>query len=87
MRLTFKTPRLTMRPFEADDAPRIAYLAGEYDVAKMCGRVPHPYSVDMAEQWLLRHRAERQRKIEFTVQRRTSLVLLPVERKLFFLLK
>jgi RimJ/RimL family protein N-acetyltransferase len=65
MRLTFETPRLAMRPFEADDARRIAYLAGEYDVAKMCGRVPHPYSVDMAEQWLRRHRAEREQGRDF----------------------
>ena len=40
MRLTFATRRLSMRPFEAADARRIAYLAGDYDVAKMCGRVP-----------------------------------------------
>ena len=65
MRLTFETPRLAMRPFEAADARRIAYLAGEYDVAKMCSRVPHPYSVDMAEQWLARQRAERERHLDF----------------------
>lgn len=45
MQLTIRTQRLTLRPFEEADARRVAYLAGEYDVAKMCGRVPHPYSM------------------------------------------
>lgn len=45
MQLTITTQRLTLRPFEEADARRVAYLAGEYDVAKMCGRVPHPYTM------------------------------------------
>lgn len=45
MHLTITTPRLSLRPFEEADARRIAYLAGDYDVAKMCSRVPHPYTM------------------------------------------
>lgn len=45
MQITITTPRLSLRPFEETDARRIAYLAGDYDVAKMCGRVPHPYTM------------------------------------------
>jgi ribosomal-protein-alanine N-acetyltransferase len=45
---TIRTPRLLLRPFEEADARRVAYLAGEYDVAKMCGRVPHPYTMASA---------------------------------------
>jgi RimJ/RimL family protein N-acetyltransferase len=52
MLLTITTQRLTLRPFEKADAPRLAYLAGDYDVSKMCGRVPHPYSVATAYAWL-----------------------------------
>jgi RimJ/RimL family protein N-acetyltransferase len=61
MRLHFETTRLSMRPFEAEDARRIAYLAGEYDVARMCGRVPHPYSLKQAEEWLATQDDKRQR--------------------------
>ncbi len=52
MQLTIETPRLTLRPFAEADARRIAYLAGEYDVAKMCGRVPHPYTMANAFDFL-----------------------------------
>lgn len=48
MLLTIRTQRLTLRPFEEADARRIAYLAGDYDVAKMCSRVPHPYPIAAA---------------------------------------
>jgi RimJ/RimL family protein N-acetyltransferase len=65
MQVAFETPRLAMRPFGLGDARRISYLAGEYDVAKMCGRVPHPYSVDMAEQWLGRLRVEGEQLLDF----------------------
>lgn len=52
MQLTIRTRRLTLRPFEEADARRVAYLAGDYDVAKMCGRVPHPYTMAAAYDFL-----------------------------------
>ena len=52
MQTTIRTKRLTLRPFTEADARRIAYLAGEYDVAKMCGRVPHPYTMADAYDFL-----------------------------------
>jgi [ribosomal protein S5]-alanine N-acetyltransferase len=55
MLLTITTRRLTLRPFETTDAPRVAYLAGDYDVSRMCGRVPHPYSVAAAQGWIGGH--------------------------------
>jgi RimJ/RimL family protein N-acetyltransferase len=45
---TIRTSRLILRPFEKADARRVAYLAGAYDVAKMCGRVPHPCTMASA---------------------------------------
>ena len=52
MQTTIRTKRLILRPFVEADARRIAYLAGEYDVAKMCGRVPHPYTMADAYDFL-----------------------------------
>lgn len=45
---TITTRRLTLRTYEPTDAARVAYLAGDYAVAKMCGRVPHPYTIAAA---------------------------------------
>lgn len=47
-----KTERLFLRPLRPDDAPRIAKLAGDWAVASMTGRIPYPYSVETAQQWL-----------------------------------
>ncbi len=52
MQTKIRTKRLILRPFTEEDVRRIAYLAGEYDVAKMCGRVPHPYTIADAYDFL-----------------------------------
>lgn len=62
---TISTRRLELRPFEASDARRVAYLAGDYAVAKMCGRVPHPYSFQAAQGWIAGQAADRARGVEF----------------------
>jgi len=62
---TIKTARLTLRPFHETDARRIAYLAGDYDVARWCGRVPHPYSYKMALDWLATHPKKLESGTEF----------------------
>lgn len=48
------TERLRLRPLGAADAPRIAELAGDWDVARMTGAIPHPYGPADAEAFLLR---------------------------------
>lgn len=47
-----QTRRLTLRPLIDADAVRIAALAGDWDVARMTGRVPYPYSARAARQWI-----------------------------------
>lgn len=46
------TPRLTLRPPIALDADDIAHWLSDWDVTKMLGRVPWPYSLDEAEKWI-----------------------------------
>jgi RimJ/RimL family protein N-acetyltransferase len=65
MQLTIDTTRLLLRPFVATDARRIAYLAGDYEVAKMCGRVPHPYSMKTAIDWIASQDAQRAKGEDF----------------------
>lgn len=47
-----RTRRLELRPVHVADAPRLALLAGDYDVASMTGTIPHPYSEQMAGEWI-----------------------------------
>ncbi len=47
-----KSKRLTFRKFVPGDAPRIAELAGDWNVASMTARIPYPYTPELAQQWL-----------------------------------
>jgi RimJ/RimL family protein N-acetyltransferase len=47
-----ETRRLLLRPPEARDAGRIAELAADWDVVRMTGRMPHPYTLDDAAQFV-----------------------------------
>ncbi|MBS0409420.1 MAG: GNAT family N-acetyltransferase [Proteobacteria bacterium] len=52
-----ETPRLTLRPVQADDAPRLAMLASDIGVARMTAALPHPYPRSAAEGFVA-HAAE-----------------------------
>lgn len=49
---TLPTARLKLRPFSIEDAPRIAMFAGDWDVARMTARIPHPYSERDAREFI-----------------------------------
>jgi ribosomal-protein-alanine N-acetyltransferase len=51
-KLTLKTERLTLRPLLATDAQSFVSFAGDADVARMTARIPHPYSLAQAEEWI-----------------------------------
>ena len=50
--MQIRTQRLLLRPPALADAARIGLLAGDYDVACMTGTIPHPYSEQMAAEWI-----------------------------------
>jgi RimJ/RimL family protein N-acetyltransferase len=54
-RPTIQTERLILRPFEAADAPRVAALCGDREIAANTLLIPHPYSLGDAESWLAAH--------------------------------
>ncbi len=47
-----KSQRLTYRTLDYSDAARITELAGDWDVARMTARIPFPYSLTQAHQWI-----------------------------------
>ena len=44
MRNRIETERLVLRPFETQDLSALVLYAGDYDVAKATGQLPHPYT-------------------------------------------
>ena len=50
--MELRTERLLLDPFREEDAARVAALAGNWKVARMTARIPHPYSEDLARQWI-----------------------------------
>ncbi len=47
-----KTRRLVLRELVDSDAPELASLAGDWDVARMTARIPYPYSEALAREWM-----------------------------------
>lgn len=47
-----RTNRIVLRAPIASDAPSIARLANDYGVASMTARLPHPYGLADAQQWI-----------------------------------
>lgn len=52
MRDKILTDRLILRKFEADDLKAVAAYAGDYEVARATGQLPHPYTIADAQAWL-----------------------------------
>ena len=50
--MQIRTQRLSLRPLDPADAASIRALAGDFDVARMTGMIPHPYSERDALAWI-----------------------------------
>lgn len=59
MTTEIRTERLLLRPFHNEDAAAVAALAGNWNVARMTARIPHPFSEMLARQWIAGHAALR----------------------------
>ena len=46
------TKRLILRAFTMQDARQVHILAGEYEIAANTLRIPHPYELEHAENWI-----------------------------------
>jgi 8-oxo-dGTP diphosphatase len=56
--LPIETERLRLRLLESGDAPAIERLAGDWEVARFTGSIPHPYPVGGALPWIAETRVE-----------------------------
>jgi len=46
------SPPIVLRVFTPADAPRVAELCGDWQVAQMTALIPHPYSLEMAQSFI-----------------------------------
>lgn len=65
MNLQLKSERLLIRPFDLADGPEVERLCGDWDIAKMLARVPHPYPRGLGTSWIKSHDALRKNDKEF----------------------
>ncbi len=56
---TIRTERLTLRPLELSDAPRISAFTCDWDVARMVSSIPFPQPLISVEGFLLIEQARR----------------------------
>jgi [ribosomal protein S5]-alanine N-acetyltransferase len=64
------TDRLTLRPFQRDDATTFAQLAGDWAVASMTSDIPYPLSEVQALAWLKPARGE----VRFAIELKGRLI-------------
>ena len=63
-----ETRRLTLRAPVLEDAARVADICGDVSVARMTARMPHPYALSDAEDWIGRaHGQNPQRERNFVI--------------------
>jgi RimJ/RimL family protein N-acetyltransferase len=62
MDFRLETQRLILRRFDLDDAPHVAHLAGDKQIADMTANIPHPYSLKNALDWIRTHEEALQNK-------------------------
>jgi RimJ/RimL family protein N-acetyltransferase len=60
---TIRTARLLLRPFARADADAVTELAGAFEIADTTISIPHPYSLQVAIDWIAGHRRPRQRDL------------------------
>ncbi len=53
---TLQTERLILRAFQMDDAPAVNKYVSEKAIAATTLNIPHPYTLEMADEWLGTHK-------------------------------
>lgn len=71
---TLETKRLVLRPFADHDASEVQRLAGDKEVADTTTNIPHPYTEEMAEEWISKHKDEfsREEGVTFAITKKTK---------------
>lgn len=71
---TLQTERLILRAFQMDDAPTVDKYVSEKAIAATTLNIPHPYTQEMAEEWIGTHKEafENGQAVRFAITLRDS---------------
>ncbi|MEN8613981.1 GNAT family N-acetyltransferase [Dehalogenimonas sp. THU2] len=58
IRPTLQTERLTLRPFNLQDAGEVTRMCGDDSVARFIPAIPHPYPPKAAAEWISTHKGK-----------------------------
>jgi ribosomal-protein-alanine N-acetyltransferase len=73
-----KTSRLILRAFAPNDAPAVGVLANDIEIAANTENLPHPYTEELAVEWIASHQAQliHDRRLNLAiVDRKTKVVM------------
>jgi 8-oxo-dGTP diphosphatase len=61
-----RSERLLLRAYESADAQALVALLGDFEVARWLARVPHPYTIDDANAWIVLSKSEARHSFAIT---------------------
>lgn len=68
MKPTLETVRLQLRPYREADIPELLPLIGAREIAATTGRIPHPYTVEDARQFLVKMEIDPEVRLAVTLR-------------------
>lgn len=63
---SLQSERLQLRGFSLHDATAVQKLASDFEIADTTLRIPHPYELSMAEDWIIRQETAIEQQEELT---------------------
>lgn len=77
-RINLETERIVLRPFHLSDAERVQILANDQQIHDTTMRIPYPYKIEMAEQWIRSHNElfEKQIALNFAITIKPESILI-----------
>jgi len=76
--VVIETPRLRLRSYRAADLADLVTLAGDWEIARRAGAIPHPYSAADGREWIAgvqeQHAAGRPRRFAIALKEADRLI-------------
>lgn len=77
-KIQLETEKIVLRPFHLSDAEHVQILANDQQIHDTTVRIPYPYKIEMAEQWIQSHNElfEKQIALNFAITIKPELIFI-----------